>query len=83
MHDRHPIDQRHALDDDPFSYQVTKEEKVFIAWRGRRIMTLRGAEARRFLDRITPLDRKHAQLLMARITGNFKRGNERPTRRGT
>lgn len=73
-----PIDQRQVLDDDPFSYQSSKDEKVFIGWRGRRVMTLRGAEARRFLSRVSSLDRRAAQLLMARITGNFKRGNERP-----
>jgi hypothetical protein len=73
-----PIDQRQVLDDDPFSYQSSKDEKVFIGWRGRRVMTLRGAEARRFLNRVSSLDRRAAQLLMARITGNFKRGNDRP-----
>lgn len=81
MEDRRPVDRRNVLDDEPFSYQAGKDDRVFIAWHGRRVLTLRGTEGRRFLSRIADLDRKDAQLLMARITGNFKRGNERSTRR--
>jgi hypothetical protein len=40
-------------------------------------MILKGQQARKFVDKITPLDGKAAQLLMAKITGNFKHGNER------
>jgi hypothetical protein len=80
MRHRQPIDKRHVLDDGPFSFRSSKDEKVFIVWRGRRVMTLCGAEARRFLARVALLDHKGGQLLMARITGNFKRGNERPPR---
>lgn len=80
MESRRPVDQRHVLDAEPFAFQAGKDERVFIAWRGRRVMTLRGAEARRFLDRVAALDQKGTQLLMARITGNFKRGNERGPR---
>jgi hypothetical protein len=68
------------MDAGDFSYQVSKDEKVFIAWRGRRVVTLRGRQAARFRHQIAGMDRAGAQLLMARITGNFKRGNERLTR---
>jgi hypothetical protein len=80
MESRRPVDQRGVLDAEPCSFQAGKEEKGFIAWRGRRVMTLRGADARRFLDRVAALDQKGAQRLVARITGNFKRGNERGPR---
>ena len=57
-----------------FSYRATKDETVFISWNGRPVTTLRGEQARRFL---TQAERGDEQLLMARATGNFKRGNER------
>jgi hypothetical protein len=60
-----------------FSYRATKDDVVFIAWRGRGATTLRGQPARRFLAEAERLDEEGSQLLMARATGNFKRGNER------
>jgi hypothetical protein len=38
---------------------------------------LKGNEARKFISRMTGLDEQGAQLMMAKVTGNFKRGNER------
>jgi hypothetical protein len=60
-----------------FSYRATKDEKVFISWNGRTVTTLSGAKARRFLSEAERTDAEGEQLLMARATGNFKRGNER------
>jgi hypothetical protein len=60
-----------------FSYRATKDEKVFISWNGRTVTTLSGAKARRFLSEAERADAEGEQLLMARATGNFKRGNER------
>jgi hypothetical protein len=40
-------------------------------------MILKGKEAQRFIDKIGCLNDQEAQLVMAKITGNFKRGNER------
>jgi hypothetical protein len=50
---------------------------VRISWRGRVVTTLAGARAARFLRGAEGADEEAAQLLMARATGNFKRGNER------
>ena len=72
-----PIDKRNILDNEPFSYQVTKENLVFLFWYHRHIKTLQGKAAQSFLAKITEADQKAAQLLMAKATGNFKRGNER------
>jgi hypothetical protein len=72
------VDKHCILDDEVFTYLATKDGKVFIYWRGKQIKTLGGQEARRFADKISGLDRREAQLVMAKITGNFKRGNERP-----
>lgn len=60
-----------------FSYQTSKSEKVFIYWKGRKVRILSGMDTGQFLDRIDQADPQSAQLLMARVTGNFKRGNER------
>ncbi len=72
-----PVDKRHQLDEAVFTYLATKAGKVFIYWRGTKVTILNGDEARRFLDKIPGLGHREAQLLMARLTGNFKRGNER------
>jgi len=60
-----------------FSYRTTKDGTVFIGHNGRDATTLRGDAARRFLVRVAKIDTERAQGLMARVTGNYKRGNER------
>jgi hypothetical protein len=71
------VDKSDTLDDDIFSYRESKDGKVFISWYGRPVMTLKGGQARTFLQRVAGADGRAAQLAMAKITGNFKRGNER------
>lgn len=56
-----------------FSYEVRGSE-VVVSHHGRRATTLRGAAAARFLRAI---ERGDPQQVMARVTGNYKRGNER------
>jgi len=41
------------------------------------VLTLKGPDARRFLARIADRDAAGVQLALAKITGNFKHGNER------
>jgi hypothetical protein len=48
--------------------------EVVITRDGRRAAVLRGEVARRFLDDV---ERADPQELMARLTGNYRRGNER------
>ena len=48
-----------------------------IDWEGRRARVLTGAAAGRFLTAVAGADPERRQLEMARVTGNFKRGNER------
>jgi hypothetical protein len=60
----------------PFSYS-TRDGTVSIHWSGRLATVLRGKAAARFLARIEGRDAEAAQLEMARVTGNFRRGNER------
>jgi hypothetical protein len=65
------------LADEPFSYRQTKDGQVMISHSGRVVTTLRGKDAERFLSRAAPADPRALQLLMARVTGQFKFGNER------
>ena len=60
-----------------FAYDVVGRD-VVITHHGRRATALRGGAARRFL---VDLERDDPQELMARLTGNYKRGNERTARR--
>ena len=71
------IDRRGVLDDEPFAYRVVKSGTVFISWEGKQVTQLSGKAAERFLAKIAGLEGQAAQLVMARATGNFKRGNER------
>jgi len=70
-------DKQAGLDDSPFSYRESRDGKVFISWCGRRVMTLKGRKAESFRIRLSRLDGPEQQVAMARITGNFKRGNDR------
>lgn len=72
------IDKRNRLDDAPFSYHVVKDGSVFIHYFGKQVKILKGKEASKFLDKMNmAVDEKEVQLIMAKVTGNFKRGNER------
>ena len=51
--------------------------KVRIQFRGRLVRTLTGAAAAAIADAVRAGDDAALQLLVARKTGNFKRGNER------
>ncbi|MEI2737154.1 MAG: hypothetical protein V9F01_00045 [Chitinophagaceae bacterium] len=71
------IDKRGRLQEEVFTYQETKDGKVFIFWQGKRVTILSGKKAQQFVAKIAAADHHQAQLFMAKATGNFKRGNER------
>jgi antitoxin (DNA-binding transcriptional repressor) of toxin-antitoxin stability system len=60
-----------------FRYRVRKGGDVEITHCGRLAATLRGAHAAEFLAEAPESADPEAQQLMARLTGNYKRGNER------
>ena len=76
-----PIDKRGKLDGDIFSYRVTKDKKVFISWFGKIVTTLNGSKAENFISDIENIDGTEAQLIMARVTGHFKHGNEKSNKK--
>lgn len=66
-----------------FRHESRANGEVVIRRQGREVTILRGQAARAFLAKLANGDDADAQQLMARITGNYKRGNEsRPARRG-
>jgi len=69
--------RRTSIDDAAFAYRTRKSGEVEISYHGCPVTTLRGNYAAKFTSRIEGVGDSEAQLLMARITGNFKRGNER------
>ncbi|WP_143532513.1 hypothetical protein [Saccharothrix sp. ALI-22-I] len=58
-----------------FSY-TSRDGAVVISHHGRVATTLRGARTAEFLDEVG----SEPQLVMARWTGNYRRGNERTAR---
>jgi len=75
------IDKRGVLKEANFDYQMTKDGKVLLFWNGKQVKMLAGKEADKFSARMADLEPESldAQLIMAKVTGNFKRGNERKT----
>ena len=74
------VDKRGYLDSNPFDYREGKDGKVFLTWEGNQVKILKGKEAEKFLSKVEAANDKEAQLIMAKLTGNFKRGNERASK---
>ena len=64
-------------DDLGFVHRVIKNGNVLISHKGKLATTLRGAKAITFIDEMNTSNFIEQQQLMARVTGNYKRGNER------
>lgn len=72
------IDKRNRLDEAVFTYRFSKNNTVFIGFHGKEIKTVKGKEAEKLISRIQQAETdKEVQLALAKITGNFKHGNER------
>lgn len=59
---------------DGFTFEQRKSGEVVIRHHGQIAATLRGKRAAKFLQDLHDSDPQH---LMARLTGNYRRGNER------
>ena len=64
-----------------FRYRQRKSGEVEVLHLGRLASTLRGPDAADFLAEALRFSEAGQQQLMARLTGNYKRGNERTARR--
>ncbi len=67
-------------DDLGFSWLETKGGEIIIKHHGRLATTLRGNRATEFRDEIDSLSFGDQQQWLARLTGNYKHGNERQAR---
>jgi hypothetical protein len=75
-------DARGRLTTDPFDHRSTKDGRVLIRRGGRPVATVAGPAAGRLLEAIeAAADEAAVQQLLARATGNYRRGNERGSRR--
>ena len=63
-----------------FTYRTTKDGRVLISWRGKQIMTLKGMSAAKLNRQLQTASDNEQQMLLARMTGHFKHGNERQGR---
>jgi hypothetical protein len=72
------VDKRGKLDEDMFSYHITKDDRILLYWHDKLVKILAAKQSQKFLGQIASAnDDKEIQLIMAKVTGNFKRGNER------
>ena len=62
---------------EPFSWLTRADGAIVIRYHDAPVTLLRGKAAEKFTARISGAEPPAAQQLMARATGNFKRGNER------
>ncbi len=76
------IDRRGILEAEPFSFQITKDKKVRIFYKNNEVKIISGKSAINFISKIEIFPIKEQQLMMAKITGNFKHGNERESKNG-
>ena len=66
-----------ALDADPFAWRTTADRRVLVSRAGRQVAVVGGAAGARLADRLDAVEEVEAQRLLARATGNYRRGNER------
>ncbi len=60
-----------------FTFRLKKSGEVEVLHRGKLASTLRGTDALDFIAEVESGEFADAQQLMARLTGNYKHGNER------
>jgi len=66
-----------TFDAEPFEWQVTADSRVLVSRGGRQVVVVAGARGSKLAGQLEAADEEQAQQLLARATGNYKRGNER------
>lgn len=64
-----------------FTARFTKDGRVRIFWEARCVLTLGGERAARLRAELEGASFEGQQYALQRVTGNFKRGNERVSRK--
>ncbi|MFF2621139.1 hypothetical protein [Oerskovia jenensis] len=72
-----PPDARGRLVEDPFDHRVTASGTVLAYRGGKLVATISGSRAERLISALATADEERTQHLLARATGNYRRGNER------
>jgi len=71
-------DKRNILkEEEPFSWKLLKNGKGLVYWQQKMIKTIKEKECNKLKELITIGNAYNIQLYLAKITGNFKHGNER------
>ncbi len=75
---RDGVPNKDRLDEQQFTYKIDREGSILVSWNGKHVRTYAGNKAARLqLELESAETERDVQLALARITGNFKRGNER------
>ena len=74
------VDEKAPYEND-FFYRETKDQRVLIYWHGHEVMVLKGKAALKLKGQLEGKTETEKQLALAKVTGNFKRGNERKAKR--
>ncbi|MBK8981030.1 MAG: hypothetical protein IPM38_01635 [Ignavibacteria bacterium] len=69
------------LDEQQFEYRIFKDNKIQIYWNGKQVMMLKGSAAQNLMKKLERAEGKEEQLVLAKVTGNFKRGNEKVSKK--
>ncbi len=64
-------------DEQQFEYRIFKDNKLQIYWNGKPVMMLKGSAAQALMKKLERSEGREEQLVLAKVTGNFKRGNEK------
>ena len=71
------MDDEQVSHENNFSYRETKDQRILIYWLGHEVMVLKGKAAVKLKAQLKGRTEIEKQLALAKVTGNFKRGNER------
>ncbi len=71
------IDKRGKLEEQPFEYFISKDQKVHISYHHKSIMILKDIKAAEIIKKLSSASDYEVQLILAKVTGNFKHGNEK------
>ncbi|MDN5342530.1 hypothetical protein OF820_10505 [Oceanotoga sp. DSM 15011] len=66
-----------GLSDYPFDYKIGKDNKLFISYYGKQVKIIKDKKAKTLIEKLEDCGYEEQQLILAKLTGNFKRGNER------
>lgn len=70
------IDKRGQLVEDPFSYKITKNQKLIVYRNNKEIKIIGTKLLNKFLVTVKRGDEQQIQLALAKLTGHYKHGNE-------